>query len=95
MFYVVGLGILALIILNVVVSLRAVRDEFSSSLQKTVQILLVWLLPFLGAFIAWRLLSTSLEAPSKSALNTTHGLAGNEYVTFESGGGDSANGAGD
>lgn len=43
-------ALLILLVLNAWMTLRLIRDDDVSSRQRWLQILLVWLLPFVGAF---------------------------------------------
>ena len=45
------IAVVFLVVLNVSVSLAIVRDDGLSSLQKFIQILVVWVLPFLGGVL--------------------------------------------
>ena len=44
-------GLLAIVALNILASIRVVRDEFCTGGQKIVQALIVWLLPVVGALL--------------------------------------------
>jgi hypothetical protein len=46
--------IIYIVIVNLVTSYRLVIDEYYDNVQKTIQLLIIWLLPLLGAaIIAW------------------------------------------
>ena len=48
----VSIGIALLVVLNLWVSWRVRRDELSSGGQKLIQLLIVWLVPIVGALLA-------------------------------------------
>ena len=52
MIYLVGFVIAVLVILNLYVSIKVLRDGFSTRTQKLLQLGFVWLLPIIGGVIA-------------------------------------------
>ena len=83
MIYIVWTAVLLIGALNVFVSLRAVHDVFSSPVQKSFQILIVWLLPVLGAFIAWRMLYSVSDEEPHGRRRAQHGLEGREEGAYQ------------
>ena len=55
--YVALLLIALLAVANIYVTLRVVRDTVSETRQKAVQVLVIWLVPALGAIVTWLLIS--------------------------------------
>ncbi len=55
------IGLVALIALNVYASRQCFQDTFSTRRQRLSQIIFIWVLPFVGAVLALRLLSNVPE----------------------------------
>ena len=77
--------LIALIFLNVLVTYSVLKNKHIESKQKYFQILIVWLIPFLGAIIEWYL----CREIRKSVKKATHHIGGGEvnsagYVTNNS-----------
>jgi len=58
------IGLVALIALNVYASRQCFRDTFSTRRQRFLQIIFIWVLPFVGAVLALRLLNNVPEQSS-------------------------------
>jgi hypothetical protein len=54
-------SLVALVLLNVWTVRRVLRDEFLSPGQRRAQILIVWLIPFLGALLTLHMMRTKPE----------------------------------
>ena len=80
----------ALIFLNVLVTYSVLKEKHIESKQKHFQILIIWLIPFLGAIIEWYIYREIRKAVKKAS----HHIGGGEvnsagYVVTDSPGAES------
>jgi hypothetical protein len=83
----VGSVVIALlVILNLYVSVKILRDDFSTRTQKLLQLCFVWLLPVMGAVLTAILVSgtrhPTVDVPSQSGMelvNYWHSSEGSNY----------------
>ncbi len=73
------LGLVALVALNVYASRQCFRDAFPSRGQRLSQIVFIWVVPFVGAVLALRLLRT--EPKQGTGTYREEPNIGDEYVT--------------
>jgi len=57
--------IVYIILLNIITSYRLFRDDYYTILQKSIQYVLIWLLPFLGSFTVAFFLSQEINTDKK------------------------------
>ena len=96
----VWLGVLLVILLlNTAASIRVVRWELLTALQKTAWIVFVWVVPLLGSFLALQITSESGRGPptgqsSGIGIGDSLGIGIGTYTTTGFGGGDHCGGGG-
>jgi hypothetical protein len=53
--YLLVITAIALLALNIVISIRSLRDSLITNSQKVLQLVIIWLAPVLGALFIWYL----------------------------------------
>lgn len=76
---VLTIGLIALVILNVFASIKCYQNALSSFGQRLAQIVFIWLVPFLGASLALRLLNDKTE--KCTGMYPEEADSGADYVT--------------
>ena len=73
MFFIVSAGILALLF-NAAVSFKLINSELTENSQKVFQIVFIWLVPLIGAFVCLSVLNseTSINTNKRSKGNKTN-----------------------
>jgi len=79
--------LLLLITFNIITSYEVIRNEDLEKIQKLFQIIITWLLPFIGSFIIMYFLSDNNETISRDEIGNSS--------SFESSGGYTGGGGGD
>ncbi len=79
--------ILLLITFNIITSYQVIKNEDLEKIQKLFQIIITWLLPFLGSFLIMHFLADNNETISRDETGNSS--------SFESSGGYTGGGGGD
>jgi hypothetical protein len=61
------IAIVGLVALNVIASVRVLRSEAYTTTQRTSQMVIIWLVPFIGAIMCSSFMSTDRSSPGDSS----------------------------